>query len=159
MSDDPLFSLGIEGQNNYISDKMVNIFKMFDQDRDDLINMDEMRKIFRQMGQDPTEDELIDMLVEVDEDQNGTIEIEEFKAMIDKMMEDSDDLVIEAFKVFDADQDGKIKKGEFMNVMMQLGENLTEQEIDRIYKDADEDDNGFITFDEFNTVYQQIIAE
>ena len=69
------------------------------------------------------------MLVEVDEDQNGTIEIEEFKAMIDKMMEDSDDLVIEAFKVFDADQDGKIKKGEFIKVMMQLGENLTPHEI------------------------------
>ena len=43
------------------------------------------------------------MLVEVDEDQNGTIEIGEFKKMIDKMIEDSDDLVIEAFKVFDKD--------------------------------------------------------
>ena len=65
--------------------------------------MDEMRNIFRQMGQEPTDDELIDMLVEVDEDQNGTIEIEEFKKLIDKMMEDSEDLVIEAFKVFDKD--------------------------------------------------------
>ena len=50
--------------------------------------------------------------------------------MIDKMMEDSDDLVIEAFKMFDADQDGKIKKAEFTNVMMQLGEDLTPHEID-----------------------------
>ena len=41
------------------------------------------------------------MLVEVDEDQNGTIELKEFKKMIDKMIEDSDDLVIEAFKMFD----------------------------------------------------------
>ena len=118
MNDDPLLALGSEITGNYISEKMKNIFKMFDQDNDELINMDEMRRIFKQMGQDPSEDELIDMLVEVDEDQNGTIEIDEFKAMIDKMMEDSDDLVIEAFKVFDADQDGKIKKGEFMNVMM-----------------------------------------
>ena len=79
--------------------------------------------------------------------------------MIDKMMEDSDDLVIEAFKVFDADQDGKIKKAEFTNVMMKLGENLTEKEIDQIYREADDDDNGYITFDEFNTVYQNLIAE
>ena len=99
--DDPLFNLGTDA--GYISEKMKNIFKMFDQDDDELINMEEMRGIFNQMGQDPSEDELIDMLVEVDEDQNGTIEIEEFKVMIDKMMEDSDDLVIEAFKVFDAD--------------------------------------------------------
>ena len=43
------------------------------------------------------------MLVEVDADGNGTIEIDEFKLMIDKMKEDQDDLVIEAFKVFDRD--------------------------------------------------------
>ena len=91
-----------EGED-YISDKIRKIFKMFDQDNDDLISIDEMRTIFRQMGQDPTEDELIDMLVEVDEDQNGTIELKEFKKMIDKMIEDSDDLVIEAFKMFDKD--------------------------------------------------------
>ena len=129
MEDDLLNNMGIENSGGYISEKMKNIFNMFDQDKDELINMDEMRGIFKQMGQDPSEDELIDMLVEVDEDQNGTIEIEEFKVMIDKMMEDSDDLVIEAFKVFDADQDGKIKKEEFTNVMMSLGENLTPKEI------------------------------
>ena len=65
------------------------------------------------------------MLVEIDEDQNGTIELKEFKMMIDKMIEDSDDLVIEAFKVFDKDQDGKITHDEFSQVMNSLGENLT----------------------------------
>ena len=45
--------------------------------------------------------------------------------MIDKMIEDSDDLVIEAFKVFDKDQDGKITHDEFSQVMNSLGENLT----------------------------------
>ena len=43
--------------------------------------------------------------------------------------------------------------------MMKLGENLTEKEIDQIYREADDDDNGYITFDEFNTVYQNLIAE
>ena len=66
------------------------------------------------------------MLVEIDEDQNGTIELKEFKMMIDKMIEDSDDLVIEAFKVFDKDQDGKITHDEFSQVMNSLGENLTQ---------------------------------
>ena len=35
---------------NYISEKMKNIFKMFDQDDDELINMEEMKGIFNQMG-------------------------------------------------------------------------------------------------------------
>ena len=41
---------GLDGGEGYISDKIKKIFKMFDQDNDDLINMDEMRTIFRQMG-------------------------------------------------------------------------------------------------------------
>ena len=44
-----------------------------------------------------------------------------------------------------------------MEVMMKLGQHVTHAEMEAIYKDADEDDNGFITFDEFNTIYQQII--
>ena len=63
---DQLQSLVTSGK--VVNKKVKAIFKMFDQDNDDLINMDELREIFRQMGQDPTEDELIDMLVEVDED-------------------------------------------------------------------------------------------
>ena len=43
--------------------------------------------------------------------------------------------------------------------MAQLGENITNDELIQIYKDADEEGNGFITFDEFNGIYQNIIAE
>jgi Ca2+-binding EF-hand superfamily protein len=50
--------------------------------------------------------------------------------MIDRMMEDARDLVIEAFKVFDKDQDGKITHDEFRQVMQQLGEDITEEEIE-----------------------------
>ena len=99
------------------------------------------------------------MLVEVDEDQNGTIEIDEFKKMIDKMLEDSEDLVIEAFKVFDKDQDGKITQEEFMQVMRQLGENVSEEEMLAIYKSADEDGSGEIEIDEFNSIYQNLVAD
>ena len=68
--------------------EMKEIFDMFDQDKDGEIDMEELRRIFRQMGQDPSQDELIDVLVEVDADGNGIIEYDEFKLMIEKMKED-----------------------------------------------------------------------
>ena len=39
-----------ESENLFIPDKVKKIFKLFDMDKDELINMDEMRVIFRQMG-------------------------------------------------------------------------------------------------------------
>ena len=141
-------------EGNITEKQMKEIFDMFDQDNDGEINMEELRRIFRQMGQDPSQDELIDVLVEVDEDGNGIIEYNEFKMMIEKMKEDQDDLVIEAFKVFDKDQNGKITIDEFGEVMKQLGENITNEEIEHIYREADDDNNGYITFDEFNGIYQ-----
>ena len=39
---------------------------------------------------------------------------------------------------------------------MIVGQNVTQAEMEAIYRDADEDDNGFITFDEFNTKWNSI---
>ena len=79
--------------------------------------------------------------------------------MIDKMMDDSEDLVIEAFKVFDKDQDGKITKPEFVQVMERLGENISKDEIEKIYEAADEDGSGEIEFDEFNIIYTNLVQD
>ena len=97
------------------------------------------------------------MLVEVDEDQNGTIEVEEFKKLLDKMLDDSDDLIIEAFKVFDKDGDGKVLPHEFREVMNNLGEALTDEELEKIYNDADDDGDGFVTITEFMMVYETVV--
>ena len=89
------------------------------------------------------------MLVEVDEDKNGTIEIEEFKKMIDKMLEDADDLILEAFKVFDRDGNGLISAAQLRHVMTNLGEKLTDEEVDQMIRQADIDGDGHINYEEF----------
>ena len=50
--EDDVFAGFLEGSTN--DKQMKEIFKMFDQDGDDLIDMDELRNIFQQMGQDPS---------------------------------------------------------------------------------------------------------
>lgn len=48
-------------------------FKMFDTDGDGRVTKDELRTTMRTMGQNPTEQELDDMMAEVDEDGGSLI--------------------------------------------------------------------------------------
>lgn len=63
---------------------------LFDKDEDGTITMAELGVVMRSLGQRPTETELRDMVNEVDQDGNGTIEFNEFLQMMSKKMKDSD---------------------------------------------------------------------
>lgn len=64
----------------------------------------------RSLGQTPTESELNELIAEVDTDKNGSINFEEFVALMMKKMqhEDKEEDIREAFKVFDKQNTGKI---------------------------------------------------
>ena len=44
----------------------------------------------RSLGQNPNEEELDDMIKEIDEDGNGTVDFEEFLVMMSKKMKETD---------------------------------------------------------------------
>lgn len=96
----------------------------------------------RTLGQNPTEAELQYMINEVDDDGSGTIDFDEFLKMmasIVKNPEDEERELFEAFCVFDKDNDGFISIHELKFVLTNLGEKLTDQEMNEIIKDADLD--------------------
>ena len=88
----------------------------------------------RSLGQNPTEAELQDMINEVDADGNGTIDFPEFLTMMARKMKDTDseEEIKEAFKVFDKDGNGFISAAELRHVMTNLGEKLTDEEVDEM---------------------------
>lgn len=86
----------------------------------------------RALGQNPTEADLADMIKDVDRNNSGTIEFNEFLNLMQKRMTDTDteEEIKEAFRVFDRDNDGFISAAELRHVMTTLGERLTEEEAD-----------------------------
>jgi calmodulin len=57
---------------------------------------------------------------------------------------DSEDEIREAFKVFDRDNNGFISAAELRHVMTSIGEKLTDDEVDEMIREADQDGDGRI---------------
>lgn len=115
------------------------------------ITTKELGTVMRSLGQNPTEAELQDMINEVDADGNGTIDFPEFLNLMARKMKDTDseEELKEAFRVFDKDQNGFISAAELRHVMTNLGEKLTDEEVDEMIREADVDGDGQINYEEF----------
>jgi len=141
--------------------KFKQAFSLFDTDGDGSISTKDLQTIMKQLGHDPTEAELRDMVKEVDRNGSGTVNFKEFVMAVTRS--DVDDNIeaelIQAFKMFDWDGDGLISAPELKYTMTKLGEKLTDQEVNDLMKQADLDNDGYINLKEFKKFMTKDIFE
>jgi calmodulin len=79
----------------------------------------------------------------------------EFLTMMARKMKDTDseEEIREAFKVFDRDNNGFISAAELRHVMTSIGEKLTDDEVDEMIREADQDGDGRIDCEAFHMVH------
>lgn len=80
--------------------ELKETFNLFDKDHDGTISVKELGVAMRALGQNPTEAELQDMIMEADRDGNGVLDFEEFKSlMINKYsFNETEEEIREAFR-------------------------------------------------------------
>ncbi|KAI8508559.1 PREDICTED: calmodulin-alpha-like isoform X1 [Branchiostoma belcheri] len=131
--------------------ELKDVFSLFDRDGSGHVTSDELGEVLRNLGVHTTIAELQDMINEMDADGSGTIDFPEFLMVMAKKQRDADNEkeIREAFRVFDKDGNGFITASELRVVMANLGEKLTDEEVDEMLDEADIDGDGHINYQEF----------
>lgn len=105
----------------------------------------------RALGFEPKKEEIRKMIAELDKDGSGTVDFPEFLEMMTTKMgeRDSREEILKAFRLFDDDETGKISFKNLKRVAKELGEKMTDEELQEMIDEADRDGDGEINQDEF----------
>mmetsp|Transcript_82484 Transcript_82484/g.260385 ORF Transcript_82484/g.260385 Transcript_82484/m.260385 type:complete len:154 (+) Transcript_82484:108-569(+) len=126
-------------------------FELFDKDRDGAIAAEEFGVIMRSLGRNLTADELKAMIAEVDGEGSGRVQFPQFLGCVATKLQENDSIeeMREAFTVFDRDKSGSVTANELKHVMNSLGEQVTNEEVEAMVKEADADGDGQLSFEDF----------
>ena len=126
-------------------------FDLFDTDGSGTIDAKELKVAMRALGFEPKKEEIKKMIADIDKDGSGTIDFDEFLQMMTAKMseKDSREEILKAFRLFDDDETGKISFKNLKRVAKELGENMTDEELQEMIDEADRDGDGEINEEEF----------
>ncbi|CCW65498.1 unnamed protein product [Phytomonas sp. EM1] len=145
-------------------DEIKDAFDLFDTDGSGTIDAKELKVAMRALGFEPRKEELQQLLSDFiphkktasgrhdDDDLNlDVITYPQFVHIMSKKMTERDprEEMIKAFRMFDDDETGKITFKNLKRVAMELGENMTDAELQEMIDEADRNGDGEVDEDEF----------
>ncbi|XP_005865518.1 PREDICTED: centrin-4 [Myotis brandtii] len=132
-------------------------FDLFDIDGSGTIDVKELKIAMRALGFEPKKEEVKKLIAEIDKEGTGTISFEDFFAIMSLKMSEKDEKeeLLKAFKLFDDDATGSITLNNIKRVAKELGETLTDDELQEMLDEADHDGDGEINEDEFLRMMQK----
>ena len=101
------------------------------------------------------------MLADLDTDGNGTIDFGEWLTLMTKRTTDKDSRanINKIFMLYDDERTGFISVKNLRRVATELGENVSEEELEELIKRADTDGDGLVSEEEFYTVLTRKIKD
>merc|ERR1711934_1094221 len=126
---------------------MREAFDLFDTDGGGTIDAAELETAMTALGFTPSKGEINKMVGDLDKDGDGTIDWDEFVLLMGgkDMKED----MIKAFKLFDADNTGKVSFKNLEAVAKELGESMSKEELQGMMDEAATDGTGEVSQEEF----------
>lgn len=148
----PKFELSEEQRND-----IKEAFDLFDTSGTGVIDSKELKVAIRALGFEPKKEEIKKMIAEVDKDGSGKLSFADFLSLMSVKMAEKDtkEEIMKAFRLFDDDETGSISFKNLKRVAKELGENLTDEELQEMIEEADRDGDGEVNKEEFLRIMQK----
>jgi len=111
-------------------------FDLFDEASNGFLTKSDLKAVLDKFGLKISSTELDEMFKEADVTGSGKIGFPEFMSMMARRMKqaDTEEELLEAFRVFDPYNEGVIAEKEFTTALTTMGDKLTQEELDQVYK-------------------------
>ncbi|XP_023016536.1 troponin C at 41C [Leptinotarsa decemlineata] len=136
---------------------LKNAFDTFDVEKKGSIGTVMIGTILSMLGIQTTDSMLKEIIDEVDEDGSGELEFEEFITLASRFMVEEDAEAMqqelkEAFRLYDKEGNGYITTSTLKEILKELDDKITSDELDMMIAEIDADGSGTVDFDEFMEV-------
>ncbi|XWS75988.1 hypothetical protein CRYUN_Cryun01aG0138900 [Craigia yunnanensis] len=133
--------------------ELHRVFQMFDRNRGKKITKKELSDSLDNLGIFIPDKELSQMIEKIDVNRDGYVNIDEFDALYQTIMneKDGEEDMKEGFNVFDQNGDGFITVEELRSILSSLGlkQGRIIEDCKRMIKKVDVDGDGMVNFKEF----------
>eukprot|EP01133_Synstelium_polycarpum_P006807 gene6807-7912_t len=133
-------------------DSLSNDQQIEIQEAYNLFKRDEVKYAFRAIGVEPKKENITALSEHLDDDNNITFDA--FKEIASSLIptRDSQPMLEQGFKLFDKDNSGRISFDDLKAVMVNLGEECSDEDLHDMIRFADMDGDGEISKAEFITL-------
>ena len=126
-------------------------FDMFATDGSAYLDLSQFKVAMRALGFIPAKGEARKLMQKVADGENAFLDFNQFQELMAQKIfaRKPDEEIEQAFKLFDKDEDDQISFEDLKAITEELGENLTEQELLDMIKEADRQKKGMISRQDF----------
>ena len=133
--------------------KLREHFRRYDANGDGTISGKELVPLMHDLSLRTSAHKMKAFLRSVDSDNSGSIDFEEFAALISKKLLEP---IKNMFQSFDNDGDGYITADDLRKGMREFNENVTDDELAKFVAAADKDGDGLVSYEEFVQVMNKL---
>ena len=134
-------------------------FYLFDTDKDGMLKPKDFLKVLsKNKIRLPESSEKQILSINNDNENETDVSMKDFIALVNTRMKnvESEEELVEMFKIFDKKGTGKISSGDIRSVLDDIDEPISQQELEELMLNWDKDKDGFLNFSEFKEMMSNV---